>query len=104
MTALTFASGSEGGFEVIGRLGFDTVHTIWDLSRAGLAAATQPSVDLGEVTQIDSAGLALVLEWIGSARAQGKQLRLLRVPPKLMDLARISEVDEFLNAVAANPA
>ena len=98
MTALTFASAGEGRFSVAGRLGFDTVHTIWGPSRAGLMSATQPSVDLGAVTHVDSAGLALVLEWVSWAHAHGRQLRLTRVPTKLMDLARISEVDAFLNA------
>ena len=96
MTAPTFEPVAGGGFTVSGRLGFETVHLIWELSRAGLESADEPSVDLGGVIHIDSAGLALVLEWVGWARARGKRLRLSHVPPKLLDLARISEVDGFL--------
>lgn len=92
-----FEADGDGRFRVAGRLGFDTVHAIWDSSRAGLAAAAEPTVDLGEVTHVDSAGLALVLEWIGLARRGGRRIRLLRVPRKLQDLARISEVNEFMD-------
>ncbi len=100
MTQLTFDATGESGFKVTGRLGFDTVHTIWEPSRAALTLAAEPSVDLGGVTYVDSAGLALVLDWVGQARARGQQLHLTRVPGKLMDLARISEVDEFLGDAA----
>lgn len=96
MNTLAFHSTGDGGFKVSGRLGFDSVDTIWESSRIGLTGADQPRVDLGEVTHVDSAGLALVLEWVGLARSQGKRLQLTRVPAKLMDLARISEVDAFL--------
>jgi phospholipid transport system transporter-binding protein len=91
-----FSAESEGHFSVSGRLGFDTVPTIWDSSRSALGAVSEARIDLGDVTEVDSAGLALVLEWIASARAHGRRLQLTRAPSKLMALSKISEVDAFL--------
>lgn len=104
MIAVSFDVLGDDRFRLAGRLGFDTVDVIWDSCRKRLDAATAPVVDLGEVTHVDSAGLALLLELVGAASAAGKHLRLLRVPPKLMDLARISEVSDLLGAAVSPPA
>ncbi len=101
MTALRFEPAATGGYQVSGPLDFETVHEIWASSRAALAAAPDLHIDLGGVTHIDSAGLALVLEWSALARAAGRKLELLRAPAKLFDLARISEVESFLEAGSA---
>jgi len=102
MTELVFEPAGDDHFRVAGRLAFDTVHVIWESSRSALKSASAPVVDLGEVTQMDSAGLALLLEWVGWAHADGKKLMLANVPSNLMDLARMSEVDDlFTQAIAA---
>ena len=97
MSDLHFRSKGEGHFQVGGSLTFETVHGIWEQSREEITAAATPRVDLGEVTEVDSGGLALVLEWLAWAQAQGKSLTLSHIPGKLMDLARISEVAELLD-------
>lgn len=104
MAAITFEPVQDGGFRVAGRLGFDTVHEVWETSRAALGGASQPRLDLGDVSYVDSAGLALVLEWAAWARAAGGQVLLQRVPDKLRDLARISEVDALLGLAGGQTA
>ncbi|MCC7258820.1 MAG: STAS domain-containing protein [Gammaproteobacteria bacterium] len=98
MSTLSFDPAAGGGFAVAGHLGFDTVHGIWETSRAAVAGAANPQVDLGGVTDVDSAGLALVIEWAGVAQAAGRRLEILNPPRKLLDLARISEVEALLAA------
>lgn len=100
MSGLSFNTTAEGRFRVAGPMSFKSVHGIWEQSRTELSAAATPCVDLGEVTQVDSAGLALVLEWVAWAQAQGKTLKLTRVPQKLMDLARMSEVADLLDGAS----
>lgn len=92
-----FEALGEGRYRVSGELGFETVPDIWRQSRAALDAAADPVIDLGGVTQVDSAGLALVIEWMRWARSNGRKLSFVAIPDGLMALARISEVDKFLD-------
>jgi phospholipid transport system transporter-binding protein len=53
-------------------------------------------IDCGAVTAADSAGLAVLLEWLALARARGRGLRYQHLPEGLTALARISDVEELL--------
>lgn len=100
MTA-DFTALGEGRYRVSGRLGFDTVPEVWRKSRAVLDDGAASVIDLGEVTQVDSAALALVIEWLRWARTHGKQLGLINVPAALRALARISEVENLFESGSA---
>ena len=49
-------------------------------------------LDLGGIERIDSAGLAVIIDW----KRQHPWLKFGRVPPQLKSLARLSDVDELL--------
>ena len=53
-------------------------------------------IDCRGITVSDSAGLAVLLEWLGVARRAGRSLRYTQLPQGLAALARISEVEELL--------
>ena len=67
--------------------------------------SSQPSgdinVDLGGVTESDSAGLALLLEWLRVGRQRNQRFHFGNVPKQLAALARISEVEELIQPSAA---
>jgi len=44
----------------------------------------------------DSAGLAVLLDWLGAAKRRGRTLRYTHLPADLTALARISEVEDLL--------
>ena len=88
-----------GWYQGKGALSFATVARIWADSRDGFGADTSVNIDLGEISEVDSAGLALVLEWVRWARGAQRQLTFTHVPAKLMALARMSEVDKLLGSV-----
>ena len=54
------------------------------------------TVDLGEVTEMDSALLALLLAWLREAKARGRALQLLRPPEALRTIAKLYGVDTLL--------
>lgn len=86
-----------GHFAVVGELGFDTVRGLLATGGTRFAgAATQFEVDLSGVSQGDSAGLALLIEWQKLATRAGKTVRFTRVPAQLRALAQISEIESFL--------
>jgi len=55
------------------------------------------SIELSEVEHIDSAGLALLLEWQSWAKHRQHALKLEHAPQQLLMLARLSELDRILN-------
>jgi phospholipid transport system transporter-binding protein len=81
---------------VKGALDFGTVGALLAGGTAAIAAGRATFIDLAGVTQSDSAGLALLLEWMSVARAAKRALRFENVPQQLQQLARLSEVEELL--------
>jgi len=53
--------------------------------------------DLGSVTEVDTAAIALLLEWQRQAIAQGGRLALSSVPADIASLARLYGVDGLLD-------
>jgi phospholipid transport system transporter-binding protein len=45
---------------------------------------------------VDSAGLALLIEWYSQASKASKSISFVAVPEQLSALAKISDVDQFL--------
>jgi phospholipid transport system transporter-binding protein len=66
------------------------------LEAVGAATGGPLVIDCQGVTASDSAGLAVLLDWLAAARAQGRSLRYAHLPPGLAALGRISEVNELL--------
>lgn len=60
------------------------------------------SVCLNAVEHIDSAGLALLLEWRAWSKKTGQPLRLLNAPQQLRMLAQLSELEETLDLEYTN--
>jgi len=54
------------------------------------------TVDLGEVTQMDSALLALSLAWLRDARAAKRELAFVNPPEALQTLSRLYGVETLL--------
>jgi phospholipid transport system transporter-binding protein len=67
--------------------------------RAGLGLMTSDrawTIDLSGVTAGDSAGLAVLVEWMSAARARGVSVRYETVPAQIVAIARISDLEELL--------
>jgi len=71
------------------------VAALLEEARAPLAEGVR-SVDLGEVTELDSSLLALLLAWMREARARGRTLTFSRLPSDLGTLAQLYGVAELL--------
>jgi phospholipid transport system transporter-binding protein len=84
-----------------GALDFATVPGIWREVLGWLGAAPAVTVDLQGVTRVDSAALAMIVDWIGAATTRNVQLTLRNPPPELLALARISDVAPLLARVTA---
>ena len=97
----TLESLGDGKFAVSGVLDATTVTDVLDQSRQSFAGVERVNVDFAAVTESDSSGLALLIEWLRLARAAGQQIHFDNIPEQIMALARISEVDELLSSNGA---
>ena len=81
--------GPDGRFRLSGALTFETVPELLDRSRKLLPF--ERALD-----RIDSAGLALLIEWLRLAAAHGQTIAFRQAPAQMRDLARVSGLDGVL--------
>ena len=60
-------------------------------------SAPVSSIDLSGVTSVDSAGLALLLEWKATQDPLSRNLNFINAPSALMSLAQLCYAVELLN-------
>ena len=80
---------------VNGALHFATVTALLEKGSEAIEGGVAV-IDLSGVTESDSSGLALLIEWLSVAQAAGRKLRYENIPAQLLQLARLSEVEELL--------
>ena len=85
-----------GKFALSGRMVFGTAGEILEESEEMFEQHTRIEVDLSEVTDTDSAGLALLLEWITWANHTVREIRFVGTPEKIDAIAKTTEVDHLL--------
>ncbi len=84
-------------FKVSGELTFATVTELLEQSRGLFAQAGESlEVELEAVERADSAGLALLIEWMRLANAQGKTIHFSSLPEQMKAIAVASDLDTIL--------
>jgi phospholipid transport system transporter-binding protein len=91
---------SSGRIVVTGELTFASARDARQLGVLVLESSRASSliVDCSGVTRADSAGLAVLLDWLAWGRRKSRAITLEKLPASLVAIARISEVDELLSA------
>jgi phospholipid transport system transporter-binding protein len=94
---------ADGRFAAEGPLTFATARRARELGeltveRAAAGAALE--IACAGISASDSAGLAVLLDWLGAARRAGRTLRYTQLPPGVTALARISQVEGLLQSGA----
>lgn len=80
----------------IGELDFSTAAAALEQGEAMLATGQRWTVDLSGVTSGDSAGVAVLLEWLSAAAARRAALSFESIPQQMLAIARISELEDLL--------
>ena len=82
-----------------GALTFQTARLASETGLRAISASAAPrlEVDFAGVTAADSAGLAVCLVWLASARRDGRELRFANLPASIRALARISEIEQVID-------
>ncbi len=93
MNRLTIVSESPGRFIVDGDLTFSSLDKKSISNFSFLATGKHVVLDLGGVGKTDSAGLALLVEWIKYARNKRVNLQFRNIPEQIFNLAKLSSLD-----------
>jgi len=85
-----------GRFAIRGDLGFQTVVMALEESKSLFSDHGTIEIDLAGVQRADSAGLALMLEWVNWARNSAREVKFRNIPAQIISIAQISEVEDML--------
>ncbi len=86
----------DGHFALSGEMSFDTAERILEASEQPFEEHTRLEIDLSGVTMSDSAGLALLLEWVTWANHTVREIRFSGMPERVLAIAKTTEVDALL--------
>jgi len=82
---------------VSGELTFATVTGLLTQSRPLFdQVGGEIEVELGGVERADSAGLAILVEWMRQAGTRGASIQFLHLPEQMLAIAAASEMDSIL--------
>ena len=95
---LAIEESGPGQLRVGGALTFRTATRAAREGERHLASSSAPelTIDCAGVQDADSAGLAVLLEWVAIARRHGRRLHFIHLPPAIVAVAAISEVEHLL--------
>lgn len=87
----------DGMLTVHGVLNFDSVPDVFAQSAAWVQKSEGAiTIDLKNVERADSAGLALLVEWLHLARIKGRELKFVNMPEQLRSLIRVNGLSKAL--------
>jgi len=98
VTGFRIAPDGNGRLAASGELEFATAAAALKAGLSLIGPGQAWTIDLAGITSGDSAGLAVLVEWLSAARARGASVRYQAVPAQLLAIARISDLDELLLA------
>ncbi|GAB6067886.1 lipid asymmetry maintenance protein MlaB [Methylothermus subterraneus] len=97
MSEVSLEETAPGRLQIRGDLTFATAAAVWKTSRRLLAKADREiTVDLSGVRRADSAGLALLVEWLRLAKKRKLHLTLANLPAQLQAMARAYNLENLL--------
>lgn len=79
-----------------GDLVFATVTVLLAQGEALFAGRDEVVIDLRNIKRSDSAGVALLLEWLERGRAAGTRVRYRNIPDALLKIARLSNIEPLI--------
>jgi phospholipid transport system transporter-binding protein len=83
---------------VVGALEFGTVSALLAAGSDAIERGQAAIIDLSGVTNADSSGLALLIEWLSVARQARRTLRYENIPSQVDQLSRLSDVEALITA------
>jgi ABC-type transporter Mla MlaB component len=90
----------DGSLRVSGDLVFGTVALLLNRGIGLLDRSDRHIIDLSDVEHCESAGLALLLEWLDYGRSKSFEVSFRGLPPGLLRIAGLSNATGLLSVAA----
>ena len=87
----------DGSWLLQGELGYLSVPSVLQHAGVNMLGKERIKVDLKGVTRADSAGLALLVEWLRESESAGNSIEFVNVPAQLLSIARVCGLEEILS-------
>lgn len=81
---------------VAGELNFDSVAELYAASQLFLSEPPIRQIDLGGIRHSNSAGVALLVEWLRQARNRRQNLVFIHIPPQMQAIIQVVELEKLL--------
>lgn len=83
-----------------------TIENVVFLTRNGIALLDNSlvTVDLAQVTEVDSTIISMLLEWLRAAHQKGYQLQVINMPASLTSLIQLYGIVELIPVSTNQPA
>jgi phospholipid transport system transporter-binding protein len=97
-STVTLVENSPGQFSASGRITFATARAARDTGMAAFSGGDGQAIqiDCSGISASDSAGLAVLLDWMAVARRSGRSLHYRNLPLQVQAIAKISDVLDLL--------
>lgn len=87
---------ADHGIRLKGQLSVDTIPGVLNRSDEWFQGQSSLSVDLSGIDHSDSAGVALLLEWLRRAREQGCRLQYRNLPRQMRAIVDFGDLGDIL--------
>lgn len=98
MATFSIDSATPGRLVASGELSFETAAEALRKGDELIGRGGDWVVDLSRVDSGDSAGVAVLVEWLATARSKGGAVRYDGIPAQMLAIARISDLEDLLLA------
>jgi len=85
-------------WKIQGDLSFETTPELFDTARERMQERLPVCIDLESVERVESAGVALMLDWIRAAHARDRTLQFSNVPEHMRAIAELCGVGHLLTS------
>lgn len=96
MAAFSIRRTAPNRLEAQGAICFSCAIQALNSGLALIGSGEDTTIDLARVSEADSAGLAVLVEWLARARKLGTVLHYSNIPAQILAIASISGLDELL--------
>lgn len=85
----------DGVFYLTGDVRFSNAMSLYSASLSQLNTCQELKFDFSKLTSSDSAGIALLMEWVKFAKKSGKAIRFHHLPHHLQSIIHAARLDQF---------
>ena len=88
---------------ITGELNFATAVSLWNASQPLIKSHSDLHFDFSKVTTSNSAGLAVILEWIKYARRANKTIHFSHIPAQLHSIIAVADIENLISDRSSVP-